>query len=545
MKKTYDIVLNETHDMFSSQGISILGEGYKEIATNPSLFNSYKEALLMESTANDAAMMSQIMDNTNNHILTESSLAGITPVASLSMPVIRKLWPKFGLKEAVKEEVAKSPRFVVSYTKPYLFRANADGAEERVYLPRAMNTTPSVGKNMKITRVVKLTDAAPTASIDFGVDADAAQTITVGDANVAGEGTVVLSTGSNIKRQPLNTDMKITLFSLGGVVDTATENGLDISKNIVLDIDENVTVLVRFDLQNGTAKVAAMGLTDSQSLDLLIAGTVSPEYNEGTWSISYDIDRTDIAIGAGVHLNSPLPVEALQDMMALYQIDGTKETVDLMTNFFAQRLDLDVLDELDSAVLNAPTQYVNDIPSFGSWEFDAIPSVGYAQGPKAWREELKTLIDQVASTIKNNTYLTTGTFVLIANPLDANLIQNIDWQFRGGDGSISAVAVDYSIGTYASGVAVYKVISSPNVTQGKILINFIPEGNKQMTTKYYPYSFSTELGYQDPNRSRTPSIMMTKRHTFKTFLAACASITIKNNTGMPYREYMPTKDWTE
>lgn len=545
MKKTYDIVLNETYDMFRAQGASILGEGYKEIATNPSLFNSYKEALLMESTANDAAMMSQLMDNTNTHILTESSLAGITPVASLSMPVIRKLWPKFGLKEAVKEEVAKAPRFVVSYTKPYLFRAAADGSEERVYLPRAMNATPSVGKNTKLTRVVKLTGDAPTASIDFGTDAGA-DSIQVGNATVAGEGTVVVSnTGSNIKRQPLNTDMKITLFALDNVVDTATENGLDISKNIVLDITDKITVLVRFDLQAGTAKVAAMGLESSQTLDLLIAGSVSPEYNEGTWSISYDIDRTDIAIGAGVHLNSPLPVEALQDMMALYQIDGTKETVDLMTNFFAQRLDLDVLEELDTAILNAPTQYVNDIPSFGSWEFDAIPAVGYAQGPKAWREELKTLIDQVASTIKNNTYLTTGTFVLVANPLDANLIQNIDWQFRGGDGAISAVAVDYSIGTYASGVAVYKVISSPNVPQGKILVNFIPEGNKQMTTKYYPYSFSTELGYQDPNRSRTPSIMMTKRHAFKTFLAACASITIKNNNGMPYREYIPTKGWTE
>ena len=51
----------------------------------------------------------------------------------------------------------------------------------------------------------------------------------------------------------------------------------------------------------------------------------------------------DINIPTGQHLNAPLPIEALNDMMALYQIDGTKEAVDLMTNVLAKRLDLEVL----------------------------------------------------------------------------------------------------------------------------------------------------------------------------------------------------------
>ena len=41
-------------------------------------------------------------------------------------------------------------------------------------------------------------------------------------------------------------------------------------------------------------------------------------------------------------------------MMALYQIDGTKETVDLMTNTFAMQLDLEVLDFLNDSFLNQP-----------------------------------------------------------------------------------------------------------------------------------------------------------------------------------------------
>ena len=54
------------------------------------------------------------------------------------MPVIRKLWPKFALRAAVKEEAAKSPRFIISYTRPYMFRGTENGTEERVYLPRGL-----------------------------------------------------------------------------------------------------------------------------------------------------------------------------------------------------------------------------------------------------------------------------------------------------------------------------------------------------------------------------------------------------------------------
>ena len=59
-----------------------------------------------------------------------------------------------------------------------------------------------------------------------------------------------------------------------------------------------------------------------------------------------------------------------------------------------------------------------------------------------------------------------------------------------------------------------------------------------MTYCYFPYSFSTSLGYISPNRSRTPSVMMTKRHTFAEFMPAVAAIEVLNNTGNPYTKYV-------
>ena len=68
----------------------------------------------------------------------------------------------------------------------------------------------------------------------------------------------------------------------------------------------------------------------------------------------------------------------------------------------------------------------------------------------------------------------------------------------------------------------------------KLMLSFIPSGEKQLTTAYYPYSFVMEkgTGYRSPNHPLTPSIMMTKRHTFFEFTPAIAVIAIEGNNGV-------------
>jgi hypothetical protein len=220
--------------------------------------------------------------------------------------------------------------------------------------------------------------------------------------------------------------------------------------------------------------------------------------------------------------------------MALYQIDGTKETVDLMTNVFAQRLDIEVLEFIENSFNNQPgVSEFSDYPGASQYgfTFDVRPAAGFAGSPKAWREELKPQIDFLAQRIKNQTYLQSGIFTIVGNPLDVQLLTNVDWQFRGGQGaSMDGVDVDYSIGTYV-GANAFRVIASVNVPAGAMYIVFTPNSETQMTYKYFPYTFSTEMGYIDPNRSRVPSIMMTKRHAFAEFLPAVGAIVIENNNG--------------
>lgn len=557
--KSYDAVLNETNDFFRSQGVNILGRGYEEIATNPALFEAYVDQLTEGCSADSAADMAQLISNGNSAMLTESSLTGITPVASLSGPVIRKLWPKFALKEAIANEVAKTPRFVVTYTAPYMQK----GDGEKIYLTRGVLPTSANGmlgdypagmsKEYTGAHEVTLTAGAATV-IDFRYVNGASGTE---DSHV-----VISNTPSGAKLQPLD-ELVIVSAEVPAVIGTGTASQpqtpaveVKIGKRLGVYGSQVYTfgdgqLLVQFDGANRRATFAAIG-TDAK---VVVKAGVSSEYNEESWDVGFDIKRQDVDIPTGQHLNAPLPVEALQDMQALYQIDGTKETVDLMTNIFAQKLDLDILYFLRDKLANRPSnEAFNDATNYGTYgtvdnfvlSFDCKPAAGYAHSPKEWREELKPLIDHLAQRIKNETFLSTGVFNIIGNPIDVMLLSNVDWNFRGGQaGGVDGVSVDYSIGTFV-GANTYKVISSTNVPAGCMYVVFLPSGNTQMTYKYYAYSFNTELGYVDPNRSRVPSIMMTKRHTFYEFMPAIGAIQILNNDGVSYFRTVQDVDssWT-
>ena len=143
--KNSSAVIHEAAVFFQEQGYSVLNNGFAEIASNPTLSKAYIDALMEGVSADNAAEMQAIMNNSIQHTLLES-LSGIAPLSSLSMPVIRKLWPKVVMKNAVKTKVAAAPIFTIAYQKPYLSRWVGD-KEERLELPRQAFTHDESDEN--------------------------------------------------------------------------------------------------------------------------------------------------------------------------------------------------------------------------------------------------------------------------------------------------------------------------------------------------------------------------------------------------------------
>ena len=526
-QKNSNAVIHEAAEFFKSQGYSVLNNGFGEVISDPRLCSSYIDALMEGVSADNAAEMQAIMNNSVQHTLMES-LAGIAPLSSLSMPVIRKLWPRVVMKHALKTKVAAAPIFTIAYQKPYLSRwVVEDGVEveKRLELPRQAFTHDESDEH------------GATFSSQWGNDREIVKTITVSDNAFATE---PLIAPAELKKTPLDRSFEVVSATIGGdEYYIGKKLGLEpvVIADVKLKDNSTAQVIVRVNFEKAEAYAAIIGTGGTK---VTVKAYKSSEWNEIGWDVNFTIKRQEITIGTGDHLNAPVSVEYLQDVQALYNIDAAAELADLMTNTFAQKVDYEIIDFMIDCYLKRPRNEAYPVADgYKDYEshmysFDCRPAAGFAGGPTAWRAELKTVINVAATNLMRETYLQSGTFVIVGNPLDTQLLQNIDWQYKGGtSGNVDGVEITYEMGVYQSSTYVYKVISSLNFEPGKLLISFIPSGDKQLCQAYYPYSFTIEKGngYRSPNHQLVPSIMMTKRHTMHEFMPCTALIAIVNNDG--------------
>jgi hypothetical protein len=502
-------ILREAQEYFAGEHLQMLGTGISEILSENTLFGAYKDKMLAGLTASEAAVLEQLMENTRTHVLSESALAGIQPIASLALPTLRKSWPRVGVQHAIPTEAVKLPKFAISYMTPYIL--DAQGVKK--YLPEALlhDTHSGVSEREKSVQTYQLTANGGAAITSLDLFADVA---------LAG---VDISVGDSI-----DVDAAITEVSFGVGV-----TNVNVACNIKLDTKtgtfygevagngETDTIFGKLDRGTATLVLATVkGAVDRAKVTFYL----SSEMNNSSETVGFDVNLKDIDIPTGNHLTAPLPTEWLQDTMALYQIDGAAKVIDIMSDVLAQKIDLEGISML-KVDANA-----------GSYKkvFDCRPRPGYAGSPKEWREELKTVIDHVATTMKNDSFFQNGKFSIMANGLETQLLPNINWSFTAGS-ERGGVEANYGVGQ-AQGAHSYTVVSTPNVASGNaagndVFVVFIPSNPDQMTYKFYPYAYSVERnnGYKDPNRPNVPGVLMTRRHVFESFTKLAGAVSVKNN----------------
>lgn len=124
MKNTQDkyrTVLNEADEFFTQKyGHGILNESIHDILSNDVAFSQYKEKLTEGADPESAEQLSTMMDNTRSEILTEAYTSNISNFASLTMPILVKLWARLTMTQAIPTEPVDVPAFTVPWIKPYI-----------------------------------------------------------------------------------------------------------------------------------------------------------------------------------------------------------------------------------------------------------------------------------------------------------------------------------------------------------------------------------------------------------------------------------------
>lgn len=494
-------ILSEADEYFVNKvGTTILGEGFKDIISDEDAFNKYVNKLTEDITdQTEADSLRILMENARLQTLTEASTSGIAPVASLTLPTLRVMWARTGLVHAVPTEPVKSNAFSVSYNRPCI----VDEEGNKHYLPEALDMDAHLGDK-------KALEDGPIA-------------LPAEDHDLLGAVGCSKATGDSVDRNfaivSATIDDKEYMVNI-------KEGKLDINDRVYLEVkDENGAVLdivfAAVDLWNGILNATSM---KGKVTSIKIRGFVASDAHNHATNITFEMVRRDFQIGTGDHFEAALPIEFLQDTMATYSIDGTTEVVDVMSNIVAQKLDMEIFNFVKQSYDSTNAKYYG--------EFDLRPASSYAGAPKDWREELKTIIDNLASTMKSDTHVYQGYFVLFGNPVDTQLLPNVNWTFNSTVDTQSGIEVSYSLGAM-SGSNKYNIVSSDIIPRGAIYGLFVPTIQNYKTIVYYPYTFSViNQGYLNTRTPNVPSIMVTKRHTIEEFTPLVFKIDILNNTAM-------------
>lgn len=564
----FSLRLNEAQDYFSQKyQTNIIGKNFEDIITDQTLYEDYMSHLTDGFEATECSQLREMADSTREGILTES-LEGVQPYASLTMPILVKLWARLSLKYAVPTEPVTVPAFSVAFMKPYIL--GADGVT-KYYLPESINMQDN--ELAELYQLPMNDGFATNPEWDFDPTKDQYATVAIAKSGVTvtpvadtttataiGKGEINLKDGKREKynmfmgseifdkKHPKNdaryaVDKKVVITDVfypiedadGNVVETPIKINakIDLYRRVYADVKYTTfvdgvltpvkdSIYASIDCEKGIMDVISMKGTATK---IKVLAFLSSETHQKSTNVDFDMDKRDIEIGTGEHIEANLPLEFLQDVKAMYQIDGAAELIDVMSNVVAQKLDQRIYQFLMRAYEGTEEQYRKS--------FNVYPSGAFAMQPSEWLNELRKLIDILATKIRSDFKCYNGYYVIIGNPVDTNILPNVSWSFNSVNDQQNGVEVQYSIGAM-SGANKYTIISSDLIPQGELTMFFVPTTDKFKTFEYYPYTFNVVKNYLNTVNPNVPSIMLTKRDTLEEFVPIIAKIIIKNNDGSVY-----------
>jgi hypothetical protein len=502
--------LPSINESFQAEGINVLNEGFNEVATNAHYYEDYVNKLSEGLDPLAAKQFAALANTTRTQILQESSISGINPITALSLPMLRVAFPKTSIREGFPTEPVLQPKFKVTWLKPYIVDTNGD----KVYMPAGIKAKQSLFKLKSLQTTAIAVGATGLSGYDLltPVGANAALGDEVDPSFSLSEVTFVAldaagANGVNVTvpvHFPLDTNLDVVEGSAEGVHTDGTVN--------------KVRVFAKLNRRIGSFDVVGLG---RELVSVKVDGYLSSEANNRATQVGFDITSEETVIGTGQPIESPINIQQMTDTMAMYNIDSTVRTLEIMSTALAQSTDLEGINFLERRFQQGLKLQT---------EFDVTPPANFMLGNTAWREEMKIKIDNLVTRLMQSTNITSGSVVIFGNPLDTQVLSNVRWMYAGED-QPNGVNIEYKVGTYTSGVTTYKVLSSFNFPQGQMFVVFLPSAPDQATIKYYPYSFNVIRGTQSPNLPNIPAVSMIKRHVFKEYSSMIAKIMIKNNNG--------------
>jgi len=453
-------------------GINPIAPGnFRKLLKDGKKWNVFTESLVAGMSEQQGQEFKTLANNTRIGLM-ENSMFGLNPYETLTLPVLRRFYPKLIAKELVNVMPIDKPEVVKGFMRAYFGTYNdVDAGGNQLYPYQFPYVAPGTRKSIEGAGGTDLIDISRGPSV--GINATGVTSSY--NVDILYDGLGLTKSESHLEK-----DFKILAISTTDSTDYTT-----LSEPIVADVDGNFsfdvdidstttdTVVGRVNFYDGTFDWRSVnGYVDSLSY----SAVASLEENKINSKVKYTIDKIRFQVVLRqISAEWTIPFE--QDIKALYDINVQSELVNIIGEQIAAEIDREIID-----ALIAGNAAFNDADTHTA-TFDKNPPATFTWGRKAWYENILPTLTQLSAQIYNDTLMDSAN-TLACNPIDAAIFENLnDFSYDGN--SVAGGEVGYRSATVQGGK--WKILISSIVPSGKIVVKYRSNEAQRAAFVYAPY----------------------------------------------------------
>ncbi len=573
----FNAQLKLAYESFKSKGADIARKnGMMTVFEDAGLNNEYENVMFGDIANQDMQRnLVSIYENTmmgiensdNGQITDESgSVANATTYAYLNGPVIRAVFARSIVPVMMKTVALKQTSYTATFDIPYIVKDGVRhdlpyelvaGADDEDYKEDLAGLTPLVpraaagehinedgsikvdgkgGSGNLISESLTVTHTAYddrhvdrrifVRNVKYKVAAAADGSAEAGAAAAAGEEKTVAKTFAPSSKAGKAGDI-IFIVELNDIPGLRTAAGESESYADATETGSEV-LFVKIDLNTGAYSWSTTGAAITS---FEFYAYLSPEDNRTPAVFKTEQHSLEVMIGAGQHIMVDTPVELLQEYPTSHQgSDYIISMTDIISQFYAGNMNLQMLRFFDDSFRSSQSTYIPETVLRGlnlSKKFDMRLSHG--ADPEAFINiHLKKCFAYYFNAIASYSRIQDGSWCVVGHA--NNVMQIPDFTVQGytsinndNDASredVYGFKVGYTFGFATSATnGKIRCLYTPEIPMKKNLISvFTSNDEKRPTYIFHPFSYTISRGYNNPNNVVTPSIMVTKRHTFQEFV---------------------------
>lgn len=443
-------------------------QGFKRIISDQNAAKTYIRSLSEGLSSEQAEEFTMLAENTRLSLL-ENSMFQLNPYETMTLPVLRKFYPRLIAKELVNVMPIDAPDVIKAFIKASFKKHGEPTFGHEFPSNDNVSRGPSVG--------ITVTKTANQGTTD-----------------------VLAEAGLTPSQSHIEKDFVIT-----GVTDsTSNFANVRISPTVDGNFSDSVNVLGTTDVISGHVDFLNGTLTWSSAngeiTSINYQAVCSLEENQVNPSMKFTQEKIRLTV-VDRRISAEYSINMEQDVKALFDISLQSEIINIIGEQIALDIDREIVLNLISAnnALN-PTSHTQ--------EFDITPPTSFTWGPKMWYENILPPLNELSAQVYNDSLMGAAN-TIACNPLDASIFESINGfaysgtAFEGGE-------LGYRKAEMVGGK--WKVLVSSVVPQGDVILQYRSDDAARACYIFAPYVPSVLTPYP---LGANPSLTIMSRYAKK------------------------------